>query len=185
MSNSPILNEVKNLKADRDSSVALLAQNDRRTTPLNDKVGASNDNWIKTGILPDSLSSEPIKTNNYFVAHPENMLGSWGRYGGMHSRNAANAKIGEINRAWQDWILQDGETAKRLTREYNDRFNSTVNREFDGSHLVLPNKVDDEIITLRPHQKNAIWRIIQSPTTLLDHTVGSGKTFTIVAAAHI
>ena len=54
-------------------------------------------------------------------------------------------------------------------------------RVFNGSHLTLPSS--SQQITLRPHQKNAVWRIVQSDNTLLAHVVGAGKTYTMVAAA--
>src|SRR5690606_12976545 len=47
---------------------------------------------------------------------------------------------------------------------------------------TLPGKVGDDIITLRPHQKNFVWRTLQSPTTLADHVVGAGKTFAVIAS---
>ena len=53
-------------------------------------------------------------------------------------------------------------------------------RVFNGSHLTLPGSSD--LITLRPHQKNAVWRIVQSGNTLLAHVVCAGKTYTMVAA---
>ena len=53
-------------------------------------------------------------------------------------------------------------------------------RVFNGSHLTLPGS--SQRIALRPHQKNAVWRIVQSDNTLLAHAVGAGKTYTMVAA---
>ena len=54
-------------------------------------------------------------------------------------------------------------------------------RVFNGSHLTLPSS--SQLVALRPHQKNAVWRIVQSDNTLLAHAVGAGKTYTMVAAA--
>lgn len=94
---------------------------------------------------------------------------------------AANAKVEKIKAEWKNWLWADDARRERLARIYNDTFNTDVQREFDGSHLTFPGKVGDDIIQLRPHQANAVWRMVQSGTTLLDHVVGAGKTFTMIA----
>lgn len=96
---------------------------------------------------------------------------------------AANDKVAAVTEEWRRWIFSEDERRDRLSRLYNDQFNTNVQRSFDGSHLSFPGKVDDAVIALRPHQANAVWRVLQSDTTLLDHVVGAGKTFTVVAAA--
>ena len=83
--------------------------------------------------------------------------------------------------AFQDWIWKDPQRRERLTRLYNDKFNSTRPREYDGSHLNFVG-INPEI-TLRPHQVNAIAHILYGGNTLLAHVVGAGKTFEMVAAA--
>ncbi|MFG1462125.1 PLxRFG domain-containing protein [Xanthobacter sp. DSM 24535] len=95
----------------------------------------------------------------------------------------ANDKVRAVSDEWRRWIWSDDGRRESLGRLYNDMFNTDVQRAFDGSHLAFPGKVGDDIIQLRPHQANAVWRIVQSGTTLLDHVVGAGKTFTMVAAA--
>lgn len=97
--------------------------------------------------------------------------------------NDANQKVEAVKRAWNDWIWLDDNRRDTLARLYNDIFNTDVTQTYDGSHLKLVGKVDDNVIDLRPTQKNAVWRITQNPTTLLDHVVGAGKTFTMVASA--
>lgn len=94
---------------------------------------------------------------------------------------AANAKVEKIKAEWKNWLWTDDARRERLARIYNDTFNTDVQREFDGSHLTFPGKVGDDIIQLRPHQSNAVWRMVQSGTTLLDHVVGAGKTFTMIS----
>ena len=97
--------------------------------------------------------------------------------------NAANEKIQRVKAEFRRWIWQDDSRRNRLVRLYNDTFNTDRVREYDGSHLTFPGKVGDDIVKLRPHQANAAWRIVQSGTTLLDHVVGAGKTFTMIAGA--
>lgn len=94
---------------------------------------------------------------------------------------AANDKVDQVKDAWNDWIWETADRRERLARIYNDTFNVFAKREYDGSHLALPGKVDDSIIDMRPHQKNAVWRGLQNGRNLDDHTVGSGKTFTAIA----
>lgn len=95
---------------------------------------------------------------------------------------AANQKIDNIKREWDKWLWSDDERRQELTRLYNDTFNTNVLRHYDGSHLTLPGKVGDDIIALRPHQKNFVWRALQNGTALADHTVGAGKTFALIAS---
>ena len=96
---------------------------------------------------------------------------------------AAKEKVNAVREEWNRWIYEDDARREQLSHLYNDMFNTDVQRKFDGSHLSFPGKVDDSIISLRPHQKNAIWRMMQSGTTLLDHVVGAGKTFTMIGGA--
>ncbi|MDA8152916.1 MAG: SNF2-related protein [Acidithiobacillus sp.] len=84
-----------------------------------------------------------------------------------------------IRNAWRDWIFADPDRAGMLEDRYNDLMNTNRQRFFDGRHLRLPGSNPD--IHLRPHQKNAVWRMMQSKSTLLDHVVGAGKTFAAIA----
>ena len=93
----------------------------------------------------------------------------------------AQGKQELIKQAFQDWIWKDPARRERLTRLYNDKFNSIRPREYDGSHLNFVG-INPEI-TLRPHQVNAIAHILYGGNTLLAHVVGAGKTFEMVAAA--
>ncbi|MFZ3377457.1 MAG: DEAD/DEAH box helicase family protein, partial [Chthoniobacterales bacterium] len=94
---------------------------------------------------------------------------------------AARDKLEKIKERFKTWVWEDDERRERLCRKYNDEFNSVRLRVFNGSHLTLPSS--SQQIALHPHQKNAVWRIVQSDNTLLAHVVGAGKTYTMVAAA--
>ncbi|RFC65483.1 hypothetical protein DYI37_03945 [Fulvimarina endophytica] len=96
---------------------------------------------------------------------------------------AATEKSKKIADEWRRWVWTDDARRRDMAAIYNERFNTTIAREYDGSHLTFPGKVGDDIVELRPSQKNAVWRIVQGGTTLLDHVVGAGKTFTMVAGA--
>jgi N12 class adenine-specific DNA methylase len=96
---------------------------------------------------------------------------------------AANDKVQAVKDEWRRWVFDEDNRRDTLASLYNEMFNTNVSRQFDGSHLTFPGKVGDDVIRLRPHQANAVWRILQSSTTLADHVVGAGKTFTLIAAA--
>lgn len=95
---------------------------------------------------------------------------------------SAQAKLQEVKDKFAEWVWQDAKRETELCRLYNEGFNTTRERAYDGSHLSLPGASTE--IELRPHQKDAVWRILQSKTTLIGHCVGAGKTLTAVAAAH-
>ena len=86
-----------------------------------------------------------------------------------------------IKDAFRDWIWKDPDRRDRLTTLYNTKFNSIRPREYDGSHICFTGMNPE--ITLRPHQVNAIARILYGGNTLLAHVVGAGKTFEMVASA--
>ena len=94
----------------------------------------------------------------------------------------AQGKQQLIKQAFQDWIWKDPARRERLTRLYNDKFNSIRPREYDGSHLKFVG-INPEI-TLRPHQVNAIAHILYGGNTLLAHVVGAGKTLAYIHSAN-
>ena len=93
----------------------------------------------------------------------------------------AQQKQQAIQDAFQSWIWEDPERRERLVKRYNEKFNAIRPREYDGSHIQFHGMNPE--IQLRPHQKNAVARILYGGNTLLGHVVGSGKTFTMAAAA--
>ena len=93
----------------------------------------------------------------------------------------AQAKQELIKQGFRDWIWADPARREKLTKMYNEKFNSIRPREYDGSHIVF-NGMNPEI-ELREHQKNAVAHILYGGNTLLAHAVGAGKTFEMVAAA--
>ncbi len=93
----------------------------------------------------------------------------------------AQGKQEMIKQAFQDWIWKDPHRRERLVRMYNDKFNCMRPREYDGSHINFSG-MNPEIM-LRPHQVNAVARVMYGGNSLLAHVVGAGKTFTMVAAA--
>ncbi|VTS12903.1 DEAD/DEAH box helicase family protein [Streptococcus pseudoporcinus] len=81
---------------------------------------------------------------------------------------------------FQDFVLSSPEVQVLIEDTYNTLYNRTVSKTYDGSHLVIDGLAQN--ITLRPHQKNAIQRIVEEKRALLAHEVGSGKTLTMLGA---
>ena len=93
----------------------------------------------------------------------------------------ALAKQDQIKQQFQEWIWADPSRRERLCRLYNDKFNNTRPREYDGSHIDFVGMNPE--IELREHQRNAVAHILYGGNTLLAHEVGAGKTFAMTAAA--
>ncbi len=93
----------------------------------------------------------------------------------------ASQKQETVREAFKDWVFRDQERRTELVKKYNELFNSTRPREYDGSHLKFPGMTPD--IVLKPHQKNAVAHVLYGNNTLLAHCVGAGKTFEMTAAA--
>lgn len=91
----------------------------------------------------------------------------------------AREKQAEIKAEFKNWLFKDPDRRKKYVDLYNKTFNNIRLREYDGSHLTLPGINTD--IQLRPHQLNAVERIIHGKNTLLAHCVGAGKSFEMIA----
>ncbi|MGL2587757.1 SNF2-related protein [Helicobacter pylori] len=94
--------------------------------------------------------------------------------------NLARQKAEELKEAFKDWIYKDYARRTHLEQIYNDTFNNLVLKTYDGSQLELEGF--NQHISLRPHQKNAIFRTIQDRAVCLDHQVGAGKTLCAIAS---
>ena len=90
-----------------------------------------------------------------------------------------NNKIQDLRTEFEDWLSQNPEREEMLMRLYNDKFNRTVLRKFDGSHLNVAGLMGKE---LRPHQKDAVWMLINNRGGIVDHIVGAGKTLVMQSA---
>ena len=93
----------------------------------------------------------------------------------------AGQKQQAIKDAFANWIWQDPQRRESLVKQYNELFNSTRPREYDGSHIHFVGMNPE--ITLRKHQRNAIAHVLYGGNTLLAHEVGAGKTFEMAASA--
>ena len=93
----------------------------------------------------------------------------------------AQQKQQVIKDAFANWVWQDPQRRISLVKQYNELFNSTRPREYDGSHIHFVGMNPE--ITLREHQRNAIAHVLYGGNTLLAHEVGAGKTYEMAASA--
>jgi N12 class adenine-specific DNA methylase len=97
---------------------------------------------------------------------------------------AAQEKAQKLRERFQEWLWEDDDRTRRLVRIYNDTYNAIRPRgNYDGSYLTLPGLVSPDIYPLRHHIKDAVARITQNGNTLLAHTMGAGKTATMICSA--
>ena len=127
-------------------------------------------------ILEDSLN---LKDSRVFDTIEED--GKEKRVLNKKETTIASQKQEAIREAFKDWVFRDPERRLVLVAKYNQLFNSTRPREYDGSHLKFPGMTPD--IELKTHQKNAVAHVLYGDNTLLAHCVGAGKTFEMTAAA--
>jgi len=105
-------------------------------------------------------------------------------------RAVSEAFTGDPTLGMPGWVWEDEARAQMLEDLYNDKFNRLVTTVFDGSHLTLPGLATSIALpngqtvpfSLRKHQKDVIWRAILTGNVLMDHAVGAGKTYAMIAA---
>jgi N12 class adenine-specific DNA methylase len=93
---------------------------------------------------------------------------------------SVETKVREIKEAFEDYLINTPEATQTIESLYNRNINNSVRRNYDGSHLQLPQL---EHFTPRSHQKDAVWMLLQQEGGIVDHQVGAGKTLVIVATA--
>ena len=148
---------------------------DRSNVKAHNTYGTSRVNGYK--IMEETLNLRDVRIFDYIED------GNGRKTAVLNKKETAIAQGKQelIKQAFADWIWSDPERREKLTKLYNEKFNSIRPRAYDGSHLNFVG-INPEI-TLRPHQINAIAHILYGGNTLLAHVVGAGKTFEMVAAA--
>ena len=148
---------------------------DRGNIKVNKTYGTNRINALK--IIEDTLNLRDVRVFDY----KENEEGKRIAVLNTKETTIAQQKQEAIKAAFDNWIWKDPERRNTLVKMYNEKFNSIRTREYDGSHITF-NGMNPEI-QLRPHQKNAVARIMYGGNALLGHVVGAGKTWTMAAAA--
>ena len=147
---------------------------DKSSVNANSTYGTGRVNGYK--ILEETLNLRTVRVFDYV----EDAHGNKVPVLNKKETAIAQGKQELIKQAFQDWVWKDQHRRDRLTRLYNEKFNSIRPREYDGSHLNFVGI--NPAIQLRPHQVNAIAHILYGGNTLLAHVVGAGKTYEMVAA---
>lgn len=148
---------------------------DRGNVKANNTYGTHRANAYK--IIEESLNQRDVRIFDYV----ENENGNKTPVLNAKETAIAQQKQEAIKQAFLDWIWKDPTRREELVNLYNNKFNSTRPREYDGSHIIFSG-INPEI-ELRQHQKNAVARVMYGGNTLIGHEVGAGKTWTMVAAA--
>lgn len=149
--------------------------NDRGNVRAGSTYGSSRMNAYK--IIEETLNLRDVRIFDYI----EDDEGRKKAVFNKKESAVAQGKQESIKNAFKSWVWEDPERRERLTRIYNEKFNSIRPREYDGSHIIFSGMNPE--ITLRKHQRDAVARIIYGGNTLLAHVVGAGKTFEMAAAA--
>lgn len=148
---------------------------DRGNVKANSTYGTGRINAYK--IIEETLNLKDVRIFDYI----EDDEGKRKAVLNKKETAIAQAKQELIKQGFQDWVWADPERREKLTRLYNEKFNSVRPREYDGSHIIFSGMNPE--ITLREHQRNAVAHILYGGNTLLAHAVGAGKTFEMVAAS--
>ena len=143
---------------------------DRSNVKAHNTYGTSRVNGYK--IMEETLNLRDVRIFDYI----EDANGRKTAVLNKKETAIAQGKQELIKQAFADWIWSDPERREKLTKLYNEKFNSIRPRAYDGSHLNFVG-INPEI-TLRPHQINAIAHILYGGNTLLAHVVGAGKSAT-------
>lgn len=128
-------------------------------------------------ILRCSLNLQTVKVVDYI----EDVDGKKKAVPNVKETRLAQDKQQQIEAAFKDWIYRDPDRRRRLVDYYNTHYNNLRPREYDGSFLRFPGMNPE--ISLRPHQRNVVARILFGGNTLVAHAVGAGKTMVMGAAA--
>ncbi|AMW80568.1 hypothetical protein AMD27_16760 (plasmid) [Acinetobacter sp. TGL-Y2] len=130
-------------------------------------------------ILDKLINSITIRVNKTVLDH----LGHEKRVLDETATEAAIEQSEIIKAEFLEWIYAQQESLEDLENIYNEKFNAFVVPKFDGTHLVIPDKVPDAVFKLRQHQLDGIYRGIVSPFMCAAHSVGAGKTALMICIA--
>lgn len=128
-------------------------------------------------IIEDTLNLKDVRVMDYSVDIDGKRTATLNK----KETAIAQSKQEMIKEKFSEWIFSEQKRREDICKTYNELFNSNRPREYDGRHITFQGMNPE--ISLRPHQRNAVARILYGGNTLLAHTVGAGKTYTMTAAA--
>ncbi len=162
------------------SGVSYLPEADQFIVNVDKKeLGGEADAWRTSRLSPSEIFAAALEDKTRRVYDTIEVDGVERKVINKEETELANNKIQDLRTMFEDWLGHNPEREELLTRLYNDKFNRTVLRKFDGSHLNVAGLMGME---LRPHQKDAVWMLINNRGGIIDHIVGAGKTLVMQSA---
>lgn len=140
------------------------------------ELGGQADDWKTADKSIKEIFQAALEDKDYRIVRKDKDGNTWID---QEATELANSKVADLRERFEQWLPSDDARVQTMERAYNDRFNRIVLRKWDGSHLNVPGLMGKE---LRPHQKDAVWMLINNRGGIVDHIVGAGKTLVMQSA---
>lgn len=140
------------------------------------ELGGQADDWKTADKSVKEIFQAALEDKDFRIVRKDKDGNTWID---QEATELANSKVADLREHFEQWLPCDDARVQTMERAYNDRFNRIVLRKWDGSHLNVPGLMGKE---LRPHQKDAVWMLINNRGGIVDHIVGAGKTLVMQSA---
>ena len=140
------------------------------------ELGGQAEDWKTADKSIKEIFQAALEDKDYRIVRKDKDGNTWID---QEATELANSKVADLRERFEQWLPSDDARVQTMERAYNDRFNRIVLRKWDGSHLNVPGLMGKE---LRPHQKDAVWMLINNRGGIVDHIVGAGKTLVMQSA---
>lgn len=140
------------------------------------ELGGQADDWKTADKSVKEIFQAALEDKDFRIVRKDKDGNTWID---QEATELANSKVADLREHFEQWLPSDDARVQTMERAYNDRFNRIVLRKWDGSHLNVPGLMGKE---LRPHQKDAVWMLINNRGGIVDHIVGAGKTLVMQSA---
>lgn len=140
------------------------------------ELGGQADDWKTADKSVKEIFQAVLEDKDFRIVRKDKDGNTWID---QEATELANSKVADLREHFEQWLPGDDARVQTMERAYNDRFNRIVLRKWDGSHLNVPGLMGKE---LRPHQKDAVWMLINNRGGIVDHIVGAGKTLVMQSA---
>lgn len=140
------------------------------------ELGGQADDWKTADKSVKEIFQAALEDKDFRIVRKDKDGNTWID---QEATELANSKVADLREHFEQWLSGDDARIQMMERAYNDRFNRIVLRKWDGSHLNVPGLMGKE---LRPHQKDAVWMLINNRGGIVDHIVGAGKTLVMQSA---
>lgn len=140
------------------------------------ELGGQADDWKTADKSIKEIFQAALEDKDFRIVRKDKDGNAWID---QEATELANSKVADLREHFEQWLPGDDARVQTMERAYNDRFNRIVLRKWDGSHLNVPGLMGKE---LRPHQKDAVWMLINNRGGIVDHIVGAGKTLVMQSA---